>query len=107
MTAPVADGSEKAPVVKVRKPRKDKGMKRSPKKQKTDGGTCLFSGKSTKSPKAMFLPGHDAKLKSVLLKVMKDEAKMSDIPAAARAVLKERALVGFRITEAGVIRKVS
>lgn len=111
-----------ATATKTRKPRKDKGIKRGPRKTaasvkaetvkavkgpkaKAAGGTCLFSGEPTLGKKSRFLPGYDAKLKSVLLKVMGGEAKMSDIPSAARKALVEGPVVGFRINANGELYK--
>ena len=64
-----------------------------------EGGVCLFSGESTSSKRSRFLPGYDAKLKSLLLGVVRGTAKMSDIPKPALRVLKDgETLVGFKLS---------
>lgn len=68
---------------------------------KTNGetGVCLFSGQPTSSKRSRFLPGHDAKLKSLLLNVVRGEAKVSDIPKPALRILKDgETLVGFKLS---------
>ena len=61
-------------------------------------GTCLFSGLPTGSAKSRFLPGHDAKLKSLLLKVTRGDAKLSTVPAPALKILRTgEPLVGFQL----------
>lgn len=65
-----------------------------------EGLPCLFSGKPTIKPKAKFLPGYDAKMKSLLLKIFRGEEGVSvaDIPPQAVPFLKNKAgLVGFRL----------
>lgn len=70
-------------------------------------GTCLFTGQPTSSKRSRFLPGHDAKLKSVLLKVARGEAAMSAVPRPALKVLQTgEPLVGFKLTEAGNLKIV-
>lgn len=61
------------------------------------GGVCIFSGVPTSSKRSRFAPGNDAKLKSVLLKVARGEAKVSDIPATSAAVLRKETLWGFSL----------
>jgi hypothetical protein len=91
---------------KTRKPRKDKGMKRNGKIVKIRG-VCLFSGSPTKGKKSRFLPGNDAKLKSVLIKVHGDSAPMGAIPRTALDALKSPGgILGFKITDSGTLRKV-
>jgi hypothetical protein len=63
-----------------------------------EGGVCLFSGEPTSSKRSRFLPGHDAKLKSVLLNVHRGNAKMNEIPKPAMRILKSgETLVGFKL----------
>lgn len=63
-----------------------------------EGGVCLFSGEATSSKRSRFRPGYDAKLKSLLLNVVRGEAKMSEIPKPALRVLKDgETLVGFKL----------
>lgn len=69
-------------------------------KEKLDakGLKCLFSGKPTKTAKARFLPGYDAKMKSLLLNIMRGNAKMDEIRSDALPFLKSpEGLVGFRL----------
>lgn len=63
-----------------------------------EGGVCLFSGEPTSSKRSRFRPGYDAKLKSLLLNVVRGDAKMSEIPKPALRVLKDgETLVGFKL----------
>lgn len=63
------------------------------------GLPCLFSGEQTITPKAKFLSGNDARLKSVILKVLKGDAKMEDLPPLARRwmTVTDVPLVGYLI----------
>lgn len=72
--------------------------KATTKAAKKEGGVCIFSGVPTSSKRSRFAPGNDAKLKSVLLKVARGEAKVSDIPATAAAVLRKETLWGFSLS---------
>lgn len=65
------------------------------------GIPCLFSGEQTINPKARFLPGYDAKLKSVLVRVEKGELNVNDIPVLARQWMTQEPLVGFAINAKG------
>jgi hypothetical protein len=68
------------------------------KNKSTSGrGTCLFSGKPTASARSRFLPGNDAKLKGVLIRVFRGEEAISAIPKAAVPVLRDTGLVGFKL----------
>lgn len=71
--------------------------KTATKDTKKAGGVCLFSGSTTGKPSSRFLPGNDAKLKSVLLKVARGELKTSDIPAPAASVLRKDGLWGYTL----------
>jgi len=73
-------------------------------RQSAKGLPCLFSGEQTITPKARFLPGFDAKLKSVLLRVEKGTADSSEIPALARQWMQKEPLVGFRMEGDDLVR---
>lgn len=73
-------------------------------RQSAKGLPCLFSGEQTITPKAKFLPGFDAKLKSVLLRVEKGTADASEIPALARQWMQKEPLVGFRMEGNDLVR---
>jgi hypothetical protein len=61
---------------------------------------CLCGcGQPTKTPRARFLPGHDAKLKSILLKVERDIEPDSTIPDVARPFLMHCKCCGLPITK--------
>jgi len=63
---------------------------------KKRAGVCLFSGEPTSG--GNFRPGYDAKMKSLLLSVVRGDKKLSDIPPAALPFLKRtEGLVGFRL----------
>lgn len=84
-----------------------KATRKTTRAASTEGGTCLVTGEATSNKRSRFLPGHDAKLKSVLLKVMRGEAKPSEIPSGARKVLQGgETLVGFRMTDSGTVKQV-
>lgn len=69
------------------------------------GLPCLFSGEQTVTPKAKFISGNDAKLKSIMLKVLKKEATMEDIPALARRWMAVAGpLVGFQIVKGKLVQ---
>lgn len=66
----------------------DKPSKAKTAKPKAERKLCLCGcGKPVGRPRSQFLPGHDAKLKSILIKVEKGKLKESDIPEAARKLL--------------------
>lgn len=68
------------------------------KDKKLQGGICLFSGEPTGSKTSHFLPGYDAKLKSLLIKVFRGEVSKKEIPSQALPFLRrEKGLVGFRL----------
>ena len=73
-------------------------------RQSAKGLPCLFSGEQTITPKAKFLPGFDAKLKSVLLRVERGTADSSEIPALARQWMQREPLVGFRMEGDELVR---
>ncbi len=73
-------------------------MAKDKEKLTAKGLKCLFSGKPTKTAKARFLPGYDAKMKSLLLNIMRGNAEMGDIRSDALPFLKSpEGLVGFRL----------
>jgi hypothetical protein len=59
------------------------------------GLPCLCGcGQPTLTENAKFIPGHDAKLKSLLLRVERGEAKKSEIPEVAKAFLQKSKMSG-------------
>ncbi len=76
------------------------------KEKKVRTGTCLWSGETTGG--GNFRPGYDAKMKGLLIRVTRGEAKLSEIPnqALVTPLLKrEEGLVGFRL-EGGKLVKI-
>lgn len=66
-------------------------------------GSCYCGcGAMTKS---LFAPGHDAKLKGTLRRVLAREATMEAVPESTRRALSEFTLVGFRIDN-GLLQEV-
>lgn len=64
---------------------------------------CLFSGKPVRGRKARFLPGYDAKMKSLLLKVSRGQEKIAAVPKAALDALKTDGLLGFRYKDGQIV----
>jgi hypothetical protein len=63
-------------------------------------GVCLVTGDPTSSTRTNFRPGMDARLKGMLLKVLRGEERLDSIPEAALAKMRENGdegLVGFRL----------
>ncbi len=79
--------------------------KRKSAKFKSTGGVCLYSGKKTAKPTSRFLPGNDARLKSLLIKVLAGKASLSSVPDRAQDILRSReGLLGFRIRKGKLSR---
>lgn len=72
-----------------------KARLRAAKKTKK-AGVCIWSGEPTGG--GLFRPGNDAKLKSLLLRIKRGEAKLSEIPQAVIPYLRrEGGVVGFKL----------
>lgn len=68
------------------------------KSAKVEGGICLLCGKKTKKPTSRFLPGNDAKMKSLLLKITRGEEKTDSLRPEAKEALRTRhGLLGFKL----------
>lgn len=73
---------------KATEEKKDKGPS-------AKGLPCLCGcGQPTVTDSAKFIPGHDAKLKGLLLKVERGEVKKSEIPEVAKPFLQRSSMSG-------------
>lgn len=83
----VKKGNEAAEATAVAEPKA--------KKKSAKGLPCLCGcGQPTITDSARFIPGHDAKLKGLLLKVERGELKKSAIPEVAKPFLQKSAMSG-------------
>lgn len=64
-------------------------------------------GEMVRTKRASFLPGHDSKLHSKLLKVAKGDAKATEIPDVARTFLQNKSLKGFSMKGAKLVQPES
>lgn len=90
---PVAKKTAAAPATKPA-PKAEAAEQTSTKKGPSAKGlSCLCGcGQPTKTDAAKFIPGHDAKLKSVLLKVERGELPKSEVPEIAKPFLQRSPL---------------
>jgi hypothetical protein len=99
---PVAKGPAAPPVAKkatapakAATPAKAAPAKKDDGKLSAKGLSCLCGcGQATLTDSARFIPGHDAKLKSVLLKVERGELTEPSIPKIARPFLQKSKMSG-------------
>lgn len=77
--------------------RKTKRAKRSG-KVKFQPESCLCGCGGPLKKGRMFLQGHDAKLKSLVLRVKAGKAQRSEIPRAALPILRSKGVGGIRLS---------